>query len=57
MEEYENRTPDTDGRVKIHKGEVSGRLETIDLASEQIARDMGGFRDAVSVPSNYHRGG
>jgi hypothetical protein len=57
MEEYENRTPDTDGRVKIHKGEVSGRLETIDLASEQIARDMGGFRDAVSVPSNYYRGG
>jgi hypothetical protein len=57
MEEHENRAPDTDGRVKTHKGEVSGRLETTDLASEQIARDMSGFRDAVSVDSNYHRGG
>jgi len=57
MEEHEKRAPDTNGRVKTHKGEVSGRLETTDLASEQIARDMSSFRDAVSVDSNYHRGG
>jgi hypothetical protein len=56
-EEYEKRTPDTDGRVKTHKRQVSGRLETIDLASEQIVREKSGFRDVVSVASNYHRGG
>jgi hypothetical protein len=30
MEEYEERTPDTHGRVNAHKGEVPGRLETTD---------------------------
>jgi hypothetical protein len=36
MEEYEDRTPDTDGRVKVHKGEVSGRLETTDLLLREL---------------------
>ena len=34
MEEYEERTPDTNGRVKTHEGEVPGRLETTDLLRE-----------------------
>jgi hypothetical protein len=36
MEEYEKPMPVTDGRVKIHEGEVSGRLETTDL----LLRDL-----------------
>ena len=35
MEEYEERTPDTDGRVKAHKGEP-GRLETTDLLLREL---------------------
>jgi hypothetical protein len=36
MEEYEERTPDADGRAKVHKGEVSGRLETTDLLLREL---------------------
>jgi hypothetical protein len=36
MEEHEKRIPDTDGRVKAHKGEVSGRLETTDLLLREL---------------------
>jgi hypothetical protein len=36
MEECEERTPDTDGRVKAHKGEVPGRLETTDLLLREL---------------------
>jgi hypothetical protein len=37
MEEYEKRTPATDGRwVKAHKGEVSGRLERTDLLLREL---------------------
>jgi hypothetical protein len=36
MEEYEKRTPDTDGRVKANKGEVSGRQETTDLLLREL---------------------
>ena len=36
MEEYEELTPDTDGRVKAHKGEVPGRLETTDLLLREL---------------------
>jgi len=34
--EYEERTPDTDGRVKTHKGEASERLETTDLLLRKL---------------------
>jgi hypothetical protein len=36
MQEHEKRTPDTDGRVKAHKGEVSGRLERTDLLLREL---------------------
>jgi hypothetical protein len=36
MEDYEKRTPDTDGRVNTHKGELSGRLETTDLLLREL---------------------
>jgi hypothetical protein len=36
MEEHEKRTPDTDGRVKLRKGEVWGRLETTDLLLREL---------------------
>jgi chromosome segregation ATPase len=36
MEEYEKRTPATDGRVKAHKGEVSGRQERTDLLLREL---------------------
>ena len=36
MEEYEERTPDTDGRVKTHEGEAPGRLETTDLLLREL---------------------
>jgi hypothetical protein len=34
MEEYEERTPDADGRAKVR--EVSGRLETTDLLLREL---------------------
>ena len=36
MKEYEKRTPATDGRVKAHKGEVSGRQERTDLLLREL---------------------
>jgi hypothetical protein len=36
---------------------LAGLLEPLDLASEQIASDVSGFRDVMSVASDYHRGG
>jgi hypothetical protein len=36
MEEYEERTPDTDGRVNTHEGEASRRPETTDLLLRKL---------------------